>query len=531
VASESVSRPVTTGGGRGRGPGCLRLGRLPVAAALVLGGLAASGEVLAQGGGGALSTSISAEETYLDVRGRPLGANGGEFITRVTPALRYESRGGRLVGSVAYSASLIHRTGRESSDSGEVLHALSANLSAEAVPRWAFVDANASISQQSISAFDRPADSSSLANANRTELRTLSLSPYVRGPLAGVADYELRLTATATDSSAANAANASTTTALVSVSSAGRSRLGWALNATRQRSEFEQATRATVNDRVNGSLIYTPDIDWRLTVNAGSEANDIGGVVRERYDNYGASVQWTPSPRTTVVAGADERYFGQARRISVQHRMARFSLSYSDTRDVGNGSGGLGGGAAGGGGTPVTLYQLLFQQLATQYPDPVIREQQVLALLQLNNRSPNETVAGGAVNTGISLTHRRDLTLGWNAPRLVIGVQAFTSDQRRIDSSVASTASGDVAATQSGYSANASYRLTPLSGVSLSGGRTITQASATQAGTDQKTAGLSFTTQLGHRTTGALTARYTVFNSPTNPSRETSLSASASLRF
>ena len=95
----------------------------------------------------------------------------------------------------------------------------------------------------------------------------------------------------------------------------------------------------------------------------------------------------------------------------------------------------------------------------------------------------------------------------------------------------AATVAAAEAVRQWGYLANASYRLGPTASLALTGSRQLTQGNATQSGTELKSISLNYSDQLGRRTSAALSARYSVFNSSTNPYREAAITASLSQRF
>ena len=59
----------------------------------------------------------------------------------------------------------------------------------------------------------------------------------------------------------------------------------------------------------------------------------------------------------------------------------------------------------------------------------------------------------------------------------------------------------------------------------------LTQGTDTRAGTELKSATLTWSDQLGRRTTASLSLRYSVFNSTTDPYREGAITASLSQRF
>ena len=173
--------------------------------------IVATFQVDAQGTGGTdapaasrsliVSPSISVGETLTDNSRLSGGGGRAEAITQISPAIHVVSNGARVKGFLDYSMNgLVYA---RSSGSNEIQNLLNGSGQIEAIDNWAFVDVNASISQQLLSAFGtRSADSTSI-DSNRTEVRTYSVSPNVRGVMSGIATtYEARLTYGATNSAA-----------------------------------------------------------------------------------------------------------------------------------------------------------------------------------------------------------------------------------------------------------------------------------------------------------------------------------------
>ena len=94
-----------------------------------------------------------------------------------------------------------------------------------------------------------------------------------------------------------------------------------------------------------------------------------------------------------------------------------------------------------------------------------------------------------------------------------------------------SSTPGDGTVRQMAYTLTASHRLTPTAGLNVSGSRQVTLGNGTRAGNSLKSLSVGLSDQLGLRLSGALSARYASFSSPTGPYRETSVGASVGLRF
>ncbi|MEO6664263.1 MAG: TIGR03016 family PEP-CTERM system-associated outer membrane protein, partial [Rubrivivax sp.] len=311
---------------------------------------------------------------------------------------------------------------------------------------------------------------------------------------------------------------------------------GWGLQASTQEADF-RAGRKTRNDRYSLSLTARPDTDLLLTVRGGQESTDVLGVARRSYDNYGAELTWTPSPRTTVNLSTDERYFGNSRQILVEHRFLRSLIRFTSIRGAsGDGIGTGSGGASGVGvGQPISLYQLFFEQFASVQPDPVLREQLVLNFLRAQGLDPFAVVGGGFINNGITLQRREDLSYSLTGVRNTFSLQAFRSASQVLDrvgqSQSPNPAFGNGSVTQHGFTATLSHRLTPTASASISASQSRTASSGSQSGNDLRSVNLTLSEQLSRRVSGNLSARYSDFDSPTQPYREAALQASINVRF
>jgi uncharacterized protein (PEP-CTERM system associated) len=430
-------------------------------------------------------------------------------------------------GSLDYAADLLYRRGRAETQGGEVQNQLSAAFVAEAVSNWAFVDARASISQQSISAFGaQTVSGSSQFNDNRTEVRTLTLSPYLRGGVGNLADYEVRLTAGATDSGTASAPDSKSSSAsMVLRSPTSGSIFGWGLSASKQRVKFSDADPVDTGS-AEATVSVTPAPEVRLSLTGGRETVEEGTQGTPNHSNTaGAALLWSPSPRTSLSADVTERYFGRSKHLSFSHRGQRTVWSYVMSRDTTTGADGIAFAGA------MTELQLRMLRLTSAYPNPIEREQAALDEINALGLDPNRLVALGFLTSSFSLQRRQDFSFSWTGQRVGFGVQAYTTAISRLTSIASDDPVAGEATVEHGYSSTLSYRLTPFTSASLGGSRAMVFGTSVAPGTDLKSINVGLTSQLGRRTTGALGARYTVFNSSTEPYRETSVSGSISMRF
>jgi uncharacterized protein (PEP-CTERM system associated) len=483
---------------------------------------ASAGAQTTTDGGGrrfAFVPTFDASLTYSDLK-RDVGDSGTDFVSQIRPGFQFSQNSGRVRTSVGYSLNAVNHS--RSGLGSELQNSLRASLSADLVENFAFLNGSASVSQSSLDAFGLQSDpNSTQVNSNRAEVATVALSPQLRGRLGSFATYDARLDAGATNTRRSKAGDSTSYGASLGINSASTgAMLGWGLQAGTQRTEF-RVGRATTSDRASLSLFFRPDPELLVSLRAGKESSDALETQSTSYNTYGGAISWTPNERTLASFDTERRYFGQSRRFTLQHRLPSSSLRLTSSRDV------TGGANPNGVGNPVTLYQLLDALLVSRFPDPVERDAEVRVLLQ--GRDPNTIVAGGFVNSRLSVQTRTDLGWTYTGLRLTLGLQAFALQSSALQEG--GVAPADQAVRQRSYSASASYRLTPTAGVSLTGARLMTRGAVGGAATDLKSLTLGLNEQLSRLASGSLSARYSVFNSPTEPYRETALTAALSLRF
>jgi uncharacterized protein (PEP-CTERM system associated) len=498
------------------------------AGALALAALLSPAAALAQQGPGLVfSASIGGGLSAVHTR-RDNGGTGEEIVLHARPGLRFASQTGRLRGSVSYDADVQQRFGENpyaSGDrsNGDVIHNLSAALTAELVENFAFVEGTASVARRTLSPFGLQTQAASSAdNANAADNARVSIRPYVRGVLGGAVNYRVGAHASTSRTRQYERGDYDETGASVSLGSASPGRIGWGLDASRQRVSFEGG-RSTVNDRVTASLLFRPDVDWQFSLRGGQETSDVGSFDKRRYDNWGAGVRWQPGPRTLLAADIDRRYFGDGWNIVAEHRLARSSFRFTSSRDVSSSAGGV--------DQAISLYQIFFFQFASIQPDPVLRDLLVRDFLRTNNLDPNLTVPGGFLARGSSLVRRNEFAWTFSGQRLSWAVQAFSAATRTVDPGAAAQVPGEGSVEQKGLVGTASWRLTPTAAVSLSVSHLRTEDNGVLGGNTLHSASLALSEQLGARTAGSVSARVAAQRGGPDPYREASVTASVTHRF
>jgi uncharacterized protein (PEP-CTERM system associated) len=471
-----------------------------------------------------ISTFFTASETYYDTQ-RARGYSGGEFVTELTPAVRISGRLGPVEGSFDYSLSALHYS-EGSQANGIVSNArngLNTAFTITPLDNFAFIDVRAGITQQSLTPFgEQSVPGSSRPNSNLTEVYEVSVSPYVRGSVSGLAEYTARLRAASTNAQNSVSSDSTTVDASFALNSTGGGVLGWGLSASRQRVDY-RATGTTGTGRVDATIRGSPSPDLQLTANAGRETTDVVGGVKRTYDVHGFGARWTPSERTNVDFKTDQRYFGRSWNLGLGYRTARTVWRYSNVKDA------IDGGGPSGVGRPLTLYDLYFNQFASVMPDPVQRERLVLDYLRSIGANPGASVGGGFLVETKTLQNRQDLSFAYQGQRASFNLLAYGNDNRAIDKTT-NQATGDPVVTR-GYLGTLSYRLTPVSSLSLTGNQTKTLSNQSNSGNDLKSVSLNWSSQPSRRTTVSAGAGYTVFDREVDGYHESFVRASISLQF
>lgn len=447
-----------------------------------------------------------------------------ESVTQLSPGVQISSGSGRIRGFLNYAVNAL-RYANESGRSG-IQQTLNTAVQAEVVEKYAFVDANANISLQPISALGPQYSNDTLSRSNRTEVRSYALSPYVRGAIAGRVDYEARLSHASTHTVASTGSDSQSTSGSLRFS--GRtvlSAVDWSLFGTRESLDYDLGRR-TQSDRVSAELGYAVLSQLRLSVRGGRESSNLLTADKQGTTTHGYGFAWHPSEVTSLSAQQDRRVYGNTHSVIFSHRTARTIWTYTDTRDVSTGATRSALGSLG------SAYELLFQLFASQQPDPALRATLVNAYLQNNGINPNAQVLSDFLTSAASSQRYQALSVAWLGLRDTATLTASQGNSRRIDrlASVVDDLSQADAIRQQGAALNLAHRLTPLSSVSLSGSLLRTSA-AGLATSRLASLDAGWTAQLGVRTSATVSARRSVYRGGTSSYTETALTGGLALRF
>ncbi len=441
-----------------------------------------------------------------------------DLITDLNPGIRIEGAGGRSklrfdyqVHELIYAKDSAHN-GRQNS--------LNTLGTLEALENWLFIEASGNISQQNLSAFTGATASNVNTNTNNTstEASTYRLSPYIRGVLGGIADYQLRYNLTTTSTKSSNTYNSDTKELVATLKGAtGLANLGWSLDASTTTIDYSNI-RTNEADRLRGVLTYQIKPQFKVSLIGGREANNYQSLSKESHPIKGTGFEWSPTDRTVLAISQEDRFFGPSRTTSFTHRTSGTAWKYSRSKDtsvLGNQQQQVGLG---------TNYDLYFNLFSSVEPDPIKRAALVNALLLSSGISPTAQMQGGFLSSGVTLQQRQEFSFALLGARNTVTFAATRSESQSLSSGsgtgllVGSAFSTANDIRQTGASINWSHKLTPLSSLigSFSRLKSTGSGGGSNLETTQQMMNLNFLTPLGPKTNAGLGARRVVVDGTTS---------------
>jgi uncharacterized protein (PEP-CTERM system associated) len=476
-----------------------------------------------------ITPSISVAETLTDnVALAPDSRKQSDLITQISPGVQVQSTSGRLRFNADYRANALLYA--KSSSNNDVQNYLNATGTLELVPSRVFIDANAGITQQSFSAFGTQANlAPENINNNRAETFSYGISPYMRGSLGTTADYQLRYSLSGSKVPGRSLAAGQVEDWFGSVT--GRPvpyGFEWALNG--QYSIVHPGEGRDVSSRrAYGSVGYRFDPQIRVAARAGWESNDYAGTNNASAATYGAQLDWVPTDRTRVSALAEHRPFTNTHQINFTHRTRLTSWILSDSKTVTSLPAQLAVGRLG------TAFDLLFNVLASNFPDPVERTAEVNRRLQQSGIPRDLQLATTFVNSRVIVQRVRQASVAILGARNTVTLAATLTDDSAVDRGA--PLNDDFSTTneieQRSLSASWAHQLSGLTTANLMGTYVrSTGASGSGPETTEKSARFLLNHQFSPKTTGSLGLRYIRFDSTTAEDfREKAITASLFVTF
>lgn len=450
--------------------------------------------------------SISTELTYTDNVGLVNANKQSDLVTRLSPGILVEGRGGHATGifDFRWQEFAYLRDSRRNNQQ----KSLNANGRLELVDQWLFIDGRGSISQQPISAFGTQDPNNGLINPNRTETSSYQWSPYIQGRLLGAVDYNLRYTGTKTKSHegelSVGSGNTSHTWSGRLAGDTSLASLGWSVDFQRDQQD-RSTSRSTESKRITGSLQYLIDPQVRLRGTLGRESDDYSSTQTQSRTVRGLGVEWAPTERTNVALNKEKRSFGDSYNANFTHRTALTAWKLTQSRNINTPSDIFFN------STSNSAFDLLNLQLTSSIPDPVARAQQVNLLLQQAGIPPNAQAFGSLVTSRVYISRRREASFILTGATNIVTLSADRSDNQTLGTggTIADDFTLSPGIQQSGVSASWAHKLSPDTALTLNGRRSRNKGSTASLDTQLSALSLLLTSKLGPQTSATAGVRST----------------------
>lgn len=483
-----------------------------------------------------VTPAVDLRETYTDnVRLDANNASHGQFVTELSPSLTIANNSPRLkLGAAirehlyAYSGDRLDGTNSSSLD-------VQADARAKLIQDLLFLDASASIAQQSISAFGPQVNNNGYASANRGEVRTYRISPYVIHQFGAFATTQARYTRDSVSSGTAGFGDSTADSLLLSIASGTTFHtLGWGLDASRQDLDQTLAGKSS-SQQATARLLWRVGRELTLNASAGYDKYDfgrLGGVSAGK--SHALGFTWTPSLRTSIQASAGKRYFGNSYSLVAMHRSRRtiWNINYSDgvttTRDQFL--------------LPATVdtAALLDRLFTPNFPDRAMRQQAVDAYIRATGLPASLADNVNYFSNRYILQKQLQLSAAFNTARAtaIVGLNATRRNalsSQQIDSSLLgpSQSSLNDDTRQEGATISMNYRLSSRSGVNVGLSKIRSESLTTGIKSNQNALSVAMTQQYSRKLKGAIELRRSQGNASaatTSTYHENAISASLSLQ-
>jgi len=282
-----------------------------------------------------ITPTAGVSETYTDnVNLTPDATAKTEFITELIPGIAIEDNGPNLKMNAVYQLQYFDYSDKDVVGTNQFESFLQANAKATLVQELLYVNGNASINQQSISAFGPQVNNNPYSSTNHTEVKTFSLSPYLTHNFDTTAIGEIMYSHQSLNSGDALLGNSQGDSILFDLASGPAFRLvHWDLQYNRDTIESTVSSTIT-QDTASGNLAYTYSPDLSITATTGFDEfgyQGIGGTSTR--DNFWLTgFTWTPTERTSVEASGGRRYGGSDYTFSAKlhSRHSVWMINYTD---------------------------------------------------------------------------------------------------------------------------------------------------------------------------------------------------------
>lgn len=255
------------------------------------------------------------------------GSETSDKILQINPAILLIGRGQRANFSLFYEMqNVFYSTNSEFNDT---FHNLNALANSELLADLFYVDVSAGRAQQVISRDAAiPVDNVTIS-ANRTNVTTALVSPYLKTNIGKNMQTELRYSGSWLNYDEDLLSDQQNKTVTAELSNAlSMSRAQWALLYTNRKFEPDTGSNSSF-ERAYTNLEYSISSQLVLLGSLGRENNEYGqGVVTrvEEGTTWDVGVKWNPIRENTIEIRVGERVFGPTKKFDINYASHRWTL-------------------------------------------------------------------------------------------------------------------------------------------------------------------------------------------------------------
>lgn len=462
---------------------------------------------------------VGARTTYSDnvtLRPEPLAESG--LVAEVSPGFELLNRSPRLDFRMTYAVRLYQYSGQRPSSAQRHSQDLTGALKSRLVDDLLYLDAQADVHQQAVSAFGPLSSGSDYIRDNRNEVRSYRISPYLVHRFGAFANSELRYThdSVSSDNIGFRRSDGNTLSAQLNSGPSFR-RFGW--NASVTRSVIDETLPAVANSKAtqqttsskgaNLGLRYAASPQLNIGMFGGYDDYDFSGLGGAQSGAaYGANMEWIPSARTSLRLSAGHRFYGPSYDVALQHRSRGtvWNISYSDAVNSTRSQFAL--------PQAVSTAAMLDNLFRAQISDPVLRAAAVQAYIQAAGLPPSLATSVNFFSNRYALQKQLNISMAWQLARTTSVITLYKTRREMLSSQqVDSVLLGSSLATlndntdQLGLQATVGYKLGPQTLASVSGSaRNIKSLSGLQQN-NHRDVRFNLTRSFGTRTSGNVEVR------------------------
>lgn len=363
-------------------------------------------------------------------------ARGG-FIGQLSPGFELSNRSQRFDFKLNYMYNLYEYSGKRQSGAQRHSQDLDSALKSRLVEELLYLDANAAVHQQALSAFGPQSSGNGYISNNQNEVRTYRISPYLVHRFGAFANGELRYTrdSVSTDHIGMRRSDGNTISTKVASGPSFR-RFGWDVSLARAVYDEElpvsgggERFQTTSSKNANVGLRYVATPQLNVGVFGGYDAYDyssLGGA--QSGTAYGANVAWQPSARTSIEASAGHRFYGPSYSLNLQHRSRGtvWNVLYSDAVSTTRSQFLL--------PQAIDTAAMLDRLFRAQISDPALRAAAVQAYIQQAGLPASLATSVNFLSNRYSLFKQLNASVAWQLSRTTTTVSVYRNKRQMLSS-------------------------------------------------------------------------------------------------